>query len=250
MTDITGVFVLKHINLRKEGPGDVQEPAMDLKFTGKVEASLIDAMMCGEDEMKGEAERAFWREDGSPRFMGMGDVKFQRQIEHANAVIDGIQVRDVKVKNFSFSATESHTGYLTFSISSNEPPGKALATFAEMLHENAMVVITVPQGDLFADGDPKDAANRLDEAVRATGGTATLESGGKVLATFGDGPDPLYDDAKAFVIHLQRASIATLKRHLKTGYNRAARLVERMEAEGVVSPSNEKGTRRVLIAQQ
>jgi hypothetical protein len=153
VSDFNGIFELKHINLRKEGPNDTKEPAMDLKFTGKVAAELIDSLVCGEDELKGEALSAFWREGGAPRFMGMGDVKFMRQIEHANAVLDGIEFQNVKVKNFLFSPMENNTGYLTFSISSNEPPGRTLAILAEALQENVRVGITVPQRDMFENND-------------------------------------------------------------------------------------------------
>ena len=104
-------------------------------------------------------------------------------------------------------------------------------------------------GELFGDGSAQGAVAALDDAVRDTGGTASIEVNGKSVATFGEGPDPLYDDAKAFVIHLQKASISSLQRHLKIGYNRAARLIERMEAEGVVSHADpKKGTREVQVA--
>ena len=247
MTEINIVAELKHINLRKEGPNDAQEPALDLKFTGKVPAELIDELIGGMEEMKGQALAAFWRDDGAPRFMGMSDIKFFRQIENATAVLDGIEVRSVKVKNFSFSPSEKGTGYLTFSVSSTEPPGRSIAVFAEALHENMKVHITVPQGDLFAGGDedPKVAAGNLDAMAREDGG-ASLESGGKVLATFGDGPDPLYEQAVAIVRETGRCSISSLQRALKTGYNRSARLVERMESEGVVSTPDEKGARKVI----
>lgn len=185
MTSFIGVFELRHINLRKEGPEATKEPAMDLKFTGKVPADLIDGLVCGEDDRTGEAKAAFWREDGAARFF-FGDIKFFRQIEHANAVLDGIEILDVKVKSFSFSPSDKFEGYLTFSISSNEPPGRTLGTFAEQLQENMKVTITVPQGDLFAGGDddPRDAADRLGSMAQEDGG-ATLGSGGKVLAQFG-----------------------------------------------------------------
>jgi S-DNA-T family DNA segregation ATPase FtsK/SpoIIIE len=62
-----------------------------------------------------------------------------------------------------------------------------------------------------------------------------------------DRDDPLYAEAKATVIERQRASIATVQRVLKIGYNRAARLIEAMEKEGVVSPPAYNGDRKVLV---
>jgi len=58
--------------------------------------------------------------------------------------------------------------------------------------------------------------------------------------------DELYDQAVAFVTESRRASISSVQRQLRIGYNRAARLVEEMEAAGVVSPPEHNGQREVL----
>ncbi|MCL4136209.1 UNVERIFIED_CONTAM: hypothetical protein GTU68_060037 [Idotea baltica] len=58
--------------------------------------------------------------------------------------------------------------------------------------------------------------------------------------------DPLYDEAVAFVLHTRKASISSVQRKLRIGYNRAARLVEQMEASGVVSEMGTNGNREVL----
>ncbi|CAJ3258014.1 cell divisionftsk/spoiiie [Burkholderia pseudomallei] len=75
----------------------------------------------------------------------------------------------------------------------------------------------------------------------AEGGTQDL---------FGEAPDaeadPLYDEAVAFVVRTRRASISSVQRQLRIGYNRAARLVEQMEAAGLVSPMGINGSREVL----
>ncbi|TDN66867.1 DNA translocase FtsK [Paraburkholderia sp. BL10I2N1] len=67
---------------------------------------------------------------------------------------------------------------------------------------------------------------------------------------FGDAPDaeadPLYDEAVAFVVRTRRASISSVQRQLRIGYNRAARLVEQMETAGLVSPMGINGSREVL----
>ena len=62
--------------------------------------------------------------------------------------------------------------------------------------------------------------------------------------------DELYDAAVAIVAETRQASISMVQRRLRIGYNRAARLVERMEAEGVVSRPNGSKGREVLIAEQ
>lgn len=58
--------------------------------------------------------------------------------------------------------------------------------------------------------------------------------------------DPLYDEAVAFVTESRRASISAVQRKLRIGYNRAARMIETMEAAGVVSEMNSNGSREVL----
>lgn len=60
--------------------------------------------------------------------------------------------------------------------------------------------------------------------------------------------DPLYDQAVAVVTESGKASISYVQRRLKVGYNRAARMIEQMEAAGVVSPVQSNGTRQVLAA--
>jgi S-DNA-T family DNA segregation ATPase FtsK/SpoIIIE len=68
-----------------------------------------------------------------------------------------------------------------------------------------------------------------------------------------DGPsdggtgDELYDKAVAVVCHHGKASTSFVQRHLQIGYNRAARIIEKMEAEGIVSPANHVGKREVLV---
>jgi S-DNA-T family DNA segregation ATPase FtsK/SpoIIIE len=59
--------------------------------------------------------------------------------------------------------------------------------------------------------------------------------------------DPVYDQAVAIVLQTRRPSISLVQRHLRIGYNRAARLIEQMERAGLVSPMQTNGNRDVLV---
>jgi S-DNA-T family DNA segregation ATPase FtsK/SpoIIIE len=59
--------------------------------------------------------------------------------------------------------------------------------------------------------------------------------------------DPLYDQAVQVVLQNRRASISLVQRHLRIGYNRAARLIEDMERAGLVSPMASNGNREILV---
>jgi S-DNA-T family DNA segregation ATPase FtsK/SpoIIIE len=75
------------------------------------------------------------------------------------------------------------------------------------------------------------------------------EAGADALGGEGEGGgsgDQLYDQAVALVCRERKASTSFVQRHLQIGYNRAARIIERMEAEGVVSTANHVGKREVL----
>ena len=60
--------------------------------------------------------------------------------------------------------------------------------------------------------------------------------------------DDMYDKAVALVSETRQASISMIQRRLRVGYNRAARMVERMEKEGVVGPPDGTNRREVLVS--
>ena len=62
-----------------------------------------------------------------------------------------------------------------------------------------------------------------------------------------DGYDEMYDQAVAVVADSRQASISMIQRRLRVGYNRAARMIEKMEQEGVVGPADGSKPREVYI---
>ena len=93
-------------------------------------------------------------------------------------------------------------------------------------------------------GTPSYLSDITDEAsvssIAVPGFDTTEENGDDAES------DPLYDEAVAFVLESGKASISSVQRKLRVGYNRAARLIEQMEASGVVSPMSSNGSREIL----
>ena len=87
---------------------------------------------------------------------------------------------------------------------------------------------------------PQYVAGVLDDPEADTEGAMALDG-----AAAGES-DPLYDQAVAIVLKTRRASISQVQRHLRIGYNRAARLIEQMERAGMVSSMQSNGNREVL----
>nr|WP_225621613.1 DNA translocase FtsK [Xylella fastidiosa] len=92
----------------------------------------------------------------------------------------------------------------------------------------------------YVDGVLDEIQTMDDGVVIGPAGFPESASGG------GDETDPLYDEALRIVTETRRASISSVQRRLRIGYNRAARLIEAMETAGVVSPPEHNGDRAVL----
>ena len=93
-------------------------------------------------------------------------------------------------------------------------------------------------------GEPDYVQEILDETQMTTDGM-TINASGIPKETQGD-QDELYDQAVAFVTESRKASISSVQRQLRVGYNRAARIIEEMESSGVVSTPEHNGLREVL----
>jgi DNA segregation ATPase FtsK/SpoIIIE, S-DNA-T family len=90
-------------------------------------------------------------------------------------------------------------------------------------------------------GEPQYVEGLLAGATGADGEEGVSVDGADAEA------DPMYDQAVAVVLKTRRPSISLVQRHLRIGYNRAARLIEQMERAGLVSPMQTNGNRDVLV---
>ena len=85
------------------------------------------------------------------------------------------------------------------------------------------------------------------EAVTQAANELDINAMGGQTSTDGEEGDALYDEAVQFVTESRKASISAVQRKLRIGYNRAARMIESMEAAGVVSEMSSNGSREVIV---
>ncbi len=101
-------------------------------------------------------------------------------------------------------------------------------------------------------GDPDYVEGLLEGGVVESADTGSAVGFGGLSQTLAEAgveseADPMYDQAVAIVLQNRRASISLVQRHLRIGYNRAARLLEQMEKSGLVSSMATNGNRDVLV---
>lgn len=133
-----------------------------------------------------------------------------------------------------------------------EGGAETLLGMGDMLYMAAGGRVTRVHGPFVADSEVQEVVNHL----KAQGEPSYLEDitdgdlfGGDEGGEEGGGEscDELYDEAVAIIAREGKASTSFIQRHLQIGYNRAARIMEQMEKEGVVSPANRVGKREVLV---
>jgi S-DNA-T family DNA segregation ATPase FtsK/SpoIIIE len=120
------------------------------------------------------------------------------------------------------------------------PPGTAVPTRVHGAFVDDHEVHAVVD-DWKQRGEP----NYLDEILSGESGDDILLPGEQAENEANE-LDPLYDEALAFVTESRRVSISSIQRKFRIGYNRAARIVEDMETQGVVSTPGNNGAREVL----
>jgi S-DNA-T family DNA segregation ATPase FtsK/SpoIIIE len=130
-----------------------------------------------------------------------------------------------------------------------EPGAEQLLGQGDMLYMAGGGRIVRVHGPFVSDGEVEAVVNSIREQGEPEYVDAITEddsSAGFGLVGGDDSGDELYDRAVNIVLSERKASTSFIQRHLQIGYNRAARIIERMEAEGVVSTANHVGKREVL----
>ncbi|MCI5059682.1 MAG: DNA translocase FtsK 4TM domain-containing protein [Alphaproteobacteria bacterium] len=133
-----------------------------------------------------------------------------------------------------------------------------LLGMGDMLYMAAGGQITRAHGPFASDADVENVVNFLKSQSEPSYLDDITEGGGDFTGAglgglYGDNGtedkvDELYDEAVALVARERKASTSFIQRCLQIGYNRAARIVEEMEKQGVIGPANHVGKREVLVS--
>ncbi len=137
-----------------------------------------------------------------------------------------------------------------------EGGAEQLLGMGDMLYMAAGGQITRVHGPFSSDEDVENVVNHLKtqaepsylEDITTGSGDFTGEGLGGMYGDAEEKVDELYDQAVALVSRERKASTSFVQRYLQIGYNRAARIVEEMERQGVIGPANHVGKREILVS--
>ena len=127
---------------------------------------------------------------------------------------------------------------------------ESLLGHGDMLYlETGKSILQRVHGTYVSDEDVNEIAKYLksEKKVNYLEDVTSQNESENTFSTDTDDTEPLYNEAVEIVIESEKASISYLQRKLKIGYNRAARLIEKMEEVGIVSSVKSNGTRDVII---
>ena len=132
----------------------------------------------------------------------------------------------------------------------NGPGAESLLGDGDMLVLTATQPLTRVQGAFVSEGELHRLVEFLKEQGRPVYDDSILrarEGNGDRGGFDTDDDDPVYDQALELVARMEEVSVSKLQREMRLGYNKAAKIVERMEREGIVGPANGVKPRQVLI---
>ncbi|NWC74262.1 DNA translocase FtsK [Pseudomonas sp. P7759] len=161
-------------------------------------------------------------------------------ISSRNVEVVEVKVIDAKFKEKAIT--------ITANIDANDPNGGALAKVPGKMCLLVLAPTDYDDGLDFIrpDRDQPDLPLHVSDFTGSLfAGNGPDEPDGEEVFV-GHDQDPLYAEAVQFVTETRRASISAVQRHLKVGYNRAARMIEWMETQGIVTELDSNGGREVL----
>lgn len=246
-----------HMNLRREIHGDEQVNGIDLRF--RVELSN-ETMAHFSPTLK----TSLWKREDSPQGSfepdsvpytivknpEMGTIKWDAKYDCARFVVHhGIDERSdiafalAKVNKFSFLPRNGARYECEFRVQISDPDSTDIAKLSAVLGQQVY-------GSVDAEGgEPEEDEPQADFGAAGNAGYAPPIDGTLKpdLGADEEGDEDFFKTAMEHVIREQKVSISIVQKLCHIGHNRAARLVERMESQGIVSPEDGKGKRAVLI---
>lgn len=137
---------LNHINIRKEGPEEQPETAVDLKIKCEAPGTILTDLL-GADE-----QPEFWRnnDERDVLYTGLSEVKTWGVFDRHDLTYAGLHFRSVKLHKFSFKPVAGRQVELEFSVAIHEPTEQQLNTLVEILKEDHTLQIDGPM-DLFSE---------------------------------------------------------------------------------------------------
>jgi S-DNA-T family DNA segregation ATPase FtsK/SpoIIIE len=132
----------------------------------------------------------------------------------------------------------------------NGPGAESLLGDGDMLVMTATQPVTRVQGAFVSEGELERVVDFLKEQGKPVYDDSILkarDAGEGGARDRDDEEDPVYDQAIELVARMEEVSVSKLQREMRLGYNKAAKIIERMEREGIVGPPNGVKPRQVLI---
>ncbi len=131
----------------------------------------------------------------------------------------------------------------------NGPGAETLLGDGDMLVLTATQPVTRVQGAFVSEGELHRVVEFLKQQGRPVYDESILKAreGADRAGLDADEDDPVYDQAIELVSRMEEVSVSKLQREMRLGYNKAAKIIERMEREGIVGPANGVKPRQVLV---
>ncbi len=222
---------IEHLNVRKEGPEDDKELKVDLKISAITDMAVADFL-------ETNLRHFLWTHEGMARNPNIKAVQFSGSVGDCTAEMLGLTLTGIKARKFSIEPADVWRTRLTM-VMTFQPSANEVAILTEMIGEGCEIKL---EGAPTLDADPVDPTDKASESQDPAPTLTPIEA---LAASVGD-DEAMLVKAIDVVRTAGRASISLVQRNLGLGYNRAARLIEAMEARGIVSAMAASGTRSIL----
>ncbi len=204
-----------------------QRPSVDV-VTGLIKANFparIAFAVAG-----GVDSRVILDQPGAERLLGKGDMLYMSGDAPAALRLQGVYVSDQEIQNI--------TRYWKSQITADDVSARPISA---LVVDNTIVE---PSRSVVA-GNERSQAQQAFWDTDMKSGTTTTNGGSD--SSSDDQEDVLYEEAVEMVRRLGKASVSLLQRRLRIGYTRSARLIDRMEEEGIVGPAVEGAKPREVL---